>query len=379
MFCGPCFDEYCTTKFRATIGKSRKIPSGSKVLIACSGGTSSLSMVHMIKQGLNTENQHRRLRFIPSIVHINESAIFPFQCDDFNELESSSQNVIDHLKTYQFDLHVSRIEKVFDDDETNLVANDASLLQAVKSEVEQLNQLLSLQGDESNKEEIIRRLRIKLITSIAVQLGCDIIFFGSSATKLATQLIVDVAQGKGNQIHLETGFSDERLVKPIMKPMRELTKKELTYYNLHHKIKPITAKDIHTKSHSKISIGKATEAFMVSLERDFPATVFSVCRISTKVKGKRTQGSKCSLCGTICDNEDFDENSAMAARVSSWSGQNFKVDSSENSLVLCYTCSGLIKDKDKCQGKELLKVICKKRMKAKINDCLLDNGDREAT
>lgn len=46
--------------------------------------------------------------------------------------------------------------------------------------------------------------RMKLIVAAASELKCDYIFLSTSGRRLAAQLITDMAQGKGNQIHLET-------------------------------------------------------------------------------------------------------------------------------------------------------------------------------
>ena len=68
LCCG-CLYDYCSHKFRATIGKSKLVKPGERVLIAFSGGPSSAAMIHMIKDGFNAD-QHRRLLFVPSILHI---------------------------------------------------------------------------------------------------------------------------------------------------------------------------------------------------------------------------------------------------------------------------------------------------------------------
>lgn len=54
------------------------------------------------------------------------------------------------------------------------------------------------------KEEFLRRIRVQLVVDVARFQEVDCIFMASCGTKLASQLITDVAQGKGNQIHLET-------------------------------------------------------------------------------------------------------------------------------------------------------------------------------
>ena len=373
MYCGPCFDEYCNGKFRATVGKARVIKTGFRVLIACSGGASSLALVNMIKQGLELENHHRRLRFIPVILHVCESSIFWPDRDKVSQSDSVSQELLNHLKTYNFEVYASRIETIFSDDEknSNSITSDGSIPPVDGGLAEKsVSSLLSSLKDETNKEELIKRLRNRMIISVATKVNCDVIFLASSATKLATQLITDVAQGKGNQIHLETGFADDRLDRPILKPLRELTKKELTYYNVYHKIKPFTMSNLHTLQSVKVSIGKATEAFITSLERDFPATVFSVCRISTKVRSKRPQGDKCILCGTVSDNGIYEESSAMAAREGEWR-TSMREKTLAPGITYCYTCSLIVKDSDNHQVDELLRKASRKNLEGQVSHFLL--------
>lgn len=373
MYCGPCFDEYCNGKFRATVGKARVVQSGFRVLIACSGGASSLALVNMIKQGLELENHHRRLRFIPVILHVCESSIFLPDGEKVIDSDNVSQQVLEHLKTYNFELYASRIENIFSGEgsTSNSLTSDGTIPPVNGDLAEKsVSLLLSSLKDESNKEELIKRLRNRTIISVATKVNCDVIFVASSATKLATQLITDVAQGKGNQIHLETGFADDRLDKPILKPLRELTKKELTYYTVYHKMKPFNMSNLHTLQNVKVSIGKATEAFIASLERDFPATVFSVCRISTKVKSKRPEGDKCILCGTVSDNEIHEESSAMAAREGEWRvSMRDRAQATRNTY--CYTCSLIVKDSNNHQVDELLRKASLKNLEGQVSHFLL--------
>ena len=80
VFCRQCLYDYCSHKFRATIGKSKAIHTGDRVLIAFSGGINSSAIIDMITDGLN-EVQHKRLRFIPSIVYIDGNLDFGLTLD----------------------------------------------------------------------------------------------------------------------------------------------------------------------------------------------------------------------------------------------------------------------------------------------------------
>lgn len=65
-----CFLAYFTHKFRSTIGKSKQIHPGDRVLVGLSGGASSTALLHLIHEGLQ-ENSHKKLRFNPAFLYID--------------------------------------------------------------------------------------------------------------------------------------------------------------------------------------------------------------------------------------------------------------------------------------------------------------------
>ncbi|CAN0370100.1 cytoplasmic tRNA 2-thiolation protein 2 [Lampetra fluviatilis] len=72
-FCRECFREYFVHKFRAVLGKRKVIEPGEKVLVAVSGGASSCTLLAQVQLGLSRES-HKRLKFIPGLVHVDEGA-----------------------------------------------------------------------------------------------------------------------------------------------------------------------------------------------------------------------------------------------------------------------------------------------------------------
>ncbi|XP_064116959.1 cytoplasmic tRNA 2-thiolation protein 2-like isoform X2 [Macrobrachium nipponense] len=73
-YCRECFLSYFVHKFRSTIGKSKQIRPGDRILIATSGGTSSSALLHLVREGLD-ESSHKKLRFEPACIYIDESCL----------------------------------------------------------------------------------------------------------------------------------------------------------------------------------------------------------------------------------------------------------------------------------------------------------------
>ena len=75
-----CFLSYFVHKFRSTIGKSKQIRPGDRVLIAISGGLSSSALLHLIRDGLD-ESSHKKLRFEPTFIYIDGKLILLYFID----------------------------------------------------------------------------------------------------------------------------------------------------------------------------------------------------------------------------------------------------------------------------------------------------------
>lgn len=64
-----------THKFRATLGKSKLVNRGERVLVCVSGSQSSVSLLHMIWTGLQ-QSTYKRLTFDPVVLYIDGNDIY---------------------------------------------------------------------------------------------------------------------------------------------------------------------------------------------------------------------------------------------------------------------------------------------------------------
>lgn len=65
-----CFVPMVTHKFRATLGKSKLVSKGERVLICISGSQCSVSLLHLVWTGLQ-QTTYKRLTFDPVILYID--------------------------------------------------------------------------------------------------------------------------------------------------------------------------------------------------------------------------------------------------------------------------------------------------------------------
>ncbi|KAI7697853.1 hypothetical protein SSS_10142 [Sarcoptes scabiei] len=72
IYCRQCLQDYCIHRFRSTVGKSHQIKYDENVLVAVSGGWSSLALADMVFKGRIIESdQHRKIKYMPSFLHLD--------------------------------------------------------------------------------------------------------------------------------------------------------------------------------------------------------------------------------------------------------------------------------------------------------------------
>ncbi|CAF0770191.1 unnamed protein product [Rotaria sordida] len=317
--CRKCFEEFFIHKFRSTLSKSNIFGRGEHVLIAYSGGPSSTALLHLIAEGLSV-NARRRLQFQAHVAFIDESSLYPDAID-------IREKVIDRITNQlHYPLHIVSIDDNLDNDNT-------------------LKELLFQQTKSlTAREELIRRRKLKLLFDIAIREKCTKLITGDNCTKLAAQILSDMAQGKGAHVALECNLTDTTndLV-TIVRPFREIMSKEIAMYNRLNSIESLQNIDISTMSGIQSSIFKLSETLVNDLQRQFPSTVSTIFRTSDKLE-KNLKSERCDLC---CYPLDLDEDQSLLSDQDRIKliHQLFDTRSDSNDPVhVCYACRRLLRD-----------------------------------
>ncbi|XP_077982237.1 cytoplasmic tRNA 2-thiolation protein 2-A-like [Glandiceps talaboti] len=437
-FCRECFLKYFIHKFRSTIGKSKLVKNGEKVLLAFSGGQSSSAMLKLVQEGLNEET-HKKLRFHPGVVYIDEGAVTSQSLEERHSILSKVQSV---FSQYGFPCHIESLETVLDLEDSEeggqhsetsreRLSNEKTSsdlcsgldkLIIDESQTQRLQDLLASTKSLTAKEDLLQVLRTKLLLHIARTHDYDRIMVGNSGTNLSICILADLAKGKGAAVPLDTNFADRRYGDIyFLRPMREFIHKEIAIYNRYHSIEPIIIPTLTTKVSVNASINQLTEAFVNGLQVNFPSTVSTVFRTGEKFcAGKSPSPGDtgpykcCVLCQASLDT-DVGKSSALQSTEFSLSlmktnnvptnqsdegccndtgteccGQgdgschsNPKINLTPEQMkeYLCYGCRVTLrnmKDVDKLPRyvkDEVEKSIRRSKMKAEIEDFLLDEAD----
>ncbi|RXG60736.1 Cytoplasmic tRNA 2-thiolation protein 2 [Armadillidium vulgare] len=363
-----CFTVYFVHKFRSTIGKSREIKHGDKVLVAFSGGISSTCLLHLIRQGLD-EPATKKLQFHPHVLFINESIL---------NSQTSLAKIYEEIDKLNFPLSYTNLEEVLVEESKEIsiktVKGDNILEESVpvSERSEELQHILSESlKNQTSREDFIRQLRYKLICRCAKQLGFQKVFLGCSGTELAIQILSNVALGRGSQIADFVQFKSNHFGVEVFLPMRETFEDEVKFFIESQNIFVPEQEEKLTTS-NKPGIVSCTRAFIHNLQEEFFSTVPTVFRTGSKlVRGKDAEnetegleGDVCSFCGLKRDtgkggsssalnsiklSKKLTENQFMKGAVDNQDDfADNLLDDEENEVynLFCYGCANLMQELD---------------------------------
>ncbi|KAM9726438.1 cytoplasmic tRNA 2-thiolation protein 2 isoform 2-T2 [Menidia menidia] len=301
-YCRNCFRDSFVHKFRAMLGKTRVIFPGEKVLLAVSGGPSSCSMLSQVQEGLS-QNAHKKLRFVPAIVFIDEGGAV-------GRSEAERRRTVCELQALfratGFPFHIVPLEQVLELPRSagaGVGQLEGEGGETPETQTRVLQQLIGSAQTLTAKQELLSNLRQHLLVHMARTLGCSKLMLGENCTRLAVKLLSCISLGRGAQLAQDTGFSDCRYGDVVcVRPMREYSAKEIAFYTHLFRVPTVMVPDLDTQVSEKASIQRLTESFVTKLQTDFPSTVSTIYRTSEKLQTAcggppaAEGGGRCLLC-----------------------------------------------------------------------------------
>ncbi|XP_022161216.1 cytoplasmic tRNA 2-thiolation protein 2 isoform X1 [Myzus persicae] len=303
VYCKTCFVPMVTHKFRATLGKSKLVNRGERVLVCVSGSQSSVSLLHMIWTGLQ-QSTYKRLTFDPVVLYIDESVLHDYPQDQVNKIQ-------EFFEKYGLTYHIVKFAAAVYSD--NCLNEDTNIDQ----HNDKLKNIFNNLSDLTLKEDMLMKLRKRAITKLADLLKCTRIMTAENEHKLSIRLLSNVALGRGSQISLDIGLAvnnknNDKTSLVTIRPMRNLSAKEISYYALFNKLDDFMHSNFLTATSEDESIQKTTERFVNDLQVDFPSTVSTIFRTGEKISEKTSAIAYCLLCLGIME-VNMSPSSAMEA------------------------------------------------------------------
>lgn len=338
--CRSCFLSYATHKFRSTLGKSKLVKANDKVLIAVSGGHTSIAMLHLVKEALS-EGAHKRLKFSPGVVFIDESVILN------QNVEAAMKQLSQDIGTYQYPFYLiplfKNIEKATENDEKNEQEIFKENYDKIKTLTAQTN--------------FVEMLKLQLIVHTAKEHGYNKVMVGENSTTLSMKMLCNISQGRGISLHQDIAVGDDRFSDVmIIRPMREFSSKEAAMYNRLLDLKHYSIPNLHTMKESRSSLQRQTEEFITGLQAEFPSTVSTVFRTGDKLSsdsGVKSSDLTCIFCQSGITSDDIDvkvtkifveKDSGCCGSSQECTSNKFKLAVEDVKTRLCYGCNLTFKD-----------------------------------
>ncbi|KAG0221845.1 Cytoplasmic tRNA 2-thiolation protein 2 [Actinomortierella wolfii] len=362
-YCDPCFLVYLDHKFRTGLRNSRGTNQtpGDNVLIAFSGGPCSRALVHLFEfykslpAEINAKNPGQPKTYNEiHVAHIDESCLNtpPLSQENSNNGEplnpgsapaapSTMEKAEAIAAMYEFPFHGVRIEDIYDPEWTESETFDgtAKLLTCLPKEqlaisgqapelvaqlyassfhnadkrrlsrdekVQRLKQLLGALTTLTAKETVLDHIRQRLLTQMMKKAKCDALIMGTSATKMAIQIIELTALGRGYALPHETALVSTWVdgCKTI-RPLKDILQRELELFVSLKGLETISGNGVDLEPTIQAkgaiatkSIGRLTTAFITGLDKEFPSTAATVCKTAAKltIPAEATFGDRCPVC-----------------------------------------------------------------------------------
>lgn len=307
-YCRNCFTTMVSHKYRSTLGKSKLMKHGDRVLVAYSGSGSSVCLLNMIKMAMEDVTKKKKIKTETVVLFIDD--MIPSIVDDTNRSRIVTE-IHDSLNIYGFDKYYAALDSIFDNF-PKIVPLEPHMDLGVNSRIQNL---VAETKTTTSVNDLLRKLRYNLLYLSAKKLGCNKLFLAETSDHLAVSIISNVALGRGAQLPLDVGFRDNRYNDiDILRPLQECSKKEVTFYNEFSGLRPVTIPGVSTKASKFDNIQKLTEDFITNLGISFPSTVHTVVATGSKlvVNQAKTQ-SICGLCKGFVDFVDIGTLSSLNA------------------------------------------------------------------
>ena len=270
-----------------------------------------MALLHLLKEG--TESDRKKLLFVPVVLWLDEGAALGLSTDQRRKNTAEMREI---LESYGFSYHFARLE---DYNSAEVMVCDgeggAEELQYDELQARALHSSISSLKDASARQELLLQVRRSVLLAAAAQLSCLKILTGETGSRLAVELLSGVAGGVGAGLPHRVGFRDTRHPVTILRPMRELTVKEVYLYAAFQQVTTWHGQEVAPAD----TIRRVTQEFLFGLQENFPSTIPTVNRTGDKlsVAEEESGEERCCLCEASLDTETVQHNALQATLYSS--------------------------------------------------------------
>ncbi|KAK8380728.1 hypothetical protein O3P69_007982 [Scylla paramamosain] len=249
-YCRNCFLVYFTHKFRSTIGKSKQIHPGDRILVGLS--EKDFKKTHT-----------RNCVLILFFLYVDECVL----CTAVDEGCEHVHKVIEQVTSMGFPCYIAMLEQVMALQPQLPVLRTQEWKEMKHTVDENLRkkfcELFSSCKSASAQQDLHDQLLQTVLKQCAYSLGFRKMFLGDNSTTLSVRILSQVALGRGSQLPARVHFKATSQSVEVYRPMRELLENEIIdYLNLQN----ITVPRPPTFQPNCTSIASCTEKFVRNIQ-----------------------------------------------------------------------------------------------------------------
>lgn len=264
--CDRCFSDYVEKTFRRTISKNDLIQPGDRIVAAVSGGTDSVANLYL----LSNFCEHRDVEIISLTI---DEGIEGYRDESLPIVRENSEELgVEHV--------LVGFEEVFGRTLDELAE-------------------ISREKDGPNPCTLCGILRRSLFNQAAREMDADKLAVGHNLDDVVQTIMLNYVRGDLSRLYRLGPVSDGRGgFVPRIKPLRELTEKEVAIYAMLQDL------EVHIDTCPYVG-GMRSEVreFVNSMENNHPTTKFKILRMFDKIRPhlpvefEDFELSECEICG----------------------------------------------------------------------------------
>uniref|UniRef100_A0A2M3ZA98 Cytoplasmic tRNA 2-thiolation protein 2 n=1 Tax=Anopheles braziliensis TaxID=58242 RepID=A0A2M3ZA98_9DIPT len=292
--CRMCFLNYVRHKFRASLGSSKIVRRGSRVLIILTGTPENVALLDMVRFGLE-QDAFKQLRIEPVLLLVDDD----FLSKTASERQEKLASLQDILRQFSFPTHYTvsgstkTVELPFD--------RAFSPPETFAQDETRLKEIISGTRSVTSKQDLLEQVRKQTYQAVARTLNCNYVFLSDIGIDLAKTLLSHVALGRGCSIAQDVAFCDDRYgTVKLIRPIRDLNPDEITQYL---KLAEKQHNTIPRVDHfaDRPSLQNLTAKFIDNLQESFPSTVSTIYRTGDKLDAVKVSNKNRSEASTEVD------------------------------------------------------------------------------
>lgn len=349
--CEKCFLNYVRHKFRASLGSTKIVGRGSRILVVYDGGPKSSVLLDMLRFAF-FQDTYKKLHFEPHVLYIDDSVLFELTDD---QRYTRLRRIGSLLNQFGFISYCTSLA----DPKHSLVSHNDYVEGIISDDAAKEFKLkLNSVTSHTSCDDYIRNIRTNIMRSIASQLNCNFVFTSEIESDLAKIFLTNITLGRGGSVSQHIAFCDTRGDVQIIRPIRNLDIVEVDHYIRFNQIDCLELNEVNIDGLFERSLQNVTKSFVDELQLNFPSTISTIFRTGDKMAGmesekKTIEFDNCNFCGSnVSDEKSQTIRSLEYSRfVSENSFENrlkfvddYCADSSKSTTMLCYGCRNIMKD-----------------------------------